>query len=335
MLNERQLLILQKIIDDFIETAHPIGSRALSKKEGIDISAATVRNVMADLEDVGLLEKPHTSSGRIPSQLGYRHYVDHLIMPSIADKKFNQMKNMLVERMTKQENIVQLSAELLSELTNYTSIVLGPNNSGTKLKQLQIVALSEEIALLILITNTGHVEHQKIKLHPAISFSDIDKIINILNEKLKGVPINQLSHHLNNEVVQLLERNVENFEVLYEQLKTTLKYKDSMKLYVGGSANMMIQPEFQNVKEMYDFYTMLENEDELIKLLMDYPEDLTVTIGDENPLEAIKKFSLITMPLELNRNQIGTIALIGPTRMEYRRVMSILNALSHELKDLN
>jgi len=334
MLNERQLLILQKIIDDFIETAHPIGSRALSKKEGIDLSAATVRNVMADLEDLGLLEKTHTSSGRIPSQLGYRHYVDHLIMPSISKANFNKMKKILVERMSEKENIVQLSAELLSELTNYTSIVLGPNNTNTKLKQLQIVSLSQDVALLILITNTGHVEHQKIKLHPKISFSDIEKVINILNEKLIGVSINQLRAHLDYEVLHLLKSNVENYHLMYEELQSTLEYQDNMKIYVGGSANMMIQPEFQDVKKMYEFYTMLEKEDELIKMLMNYPEDLTVTIGDENQIEAIKNFSLITMPLELHRNQMGTIALIGPTRMEYRRVMSILRALSHELKDL-
>src|SRR5699024_6543512 len=137
-------------------------------------------------------------------------------------------------------------------------------------------------------------------------------------------PINQLPKHLDYEVVHLLKENVENYHLMYEELKSTLKYQDNMNIYVGGSANMMIQPEFQDVKKMYEFYTMLEKEDELIKMLMDYPEDLTVTIGDENQLEAIKNFSLITMPLELHRNQMGTIALIGPTRMEYRRVMSIL-----------
>lgn len=334
MLTERQLLILQTIIDDFIETAHPIGSRAISKKNSINLSAATVRNVMADLEDLELLEKTHSSSGRIPSEKGYRYYVDHVISPTIKEKEINIMKHIMQDNMLELEQIVQLSAEVLSQLTNYTAIILGPNEIDATLKQIQIVTLSPQTAVMILVTSTGHVEHKSFSIPHGIEGADLEKMVNILNDRLIGVSIVELTYTLQTEVYALMKKHINEYELMYEYIQVLLRYDEPAKLYVGGQTNILTQPEFKDVKKIYDFYTLLENEEEIIKLLANHHDGLKVTIGNENKVEAIKNFSLITSPYKLGLNQLGTIALLGPIRMEYRKVITLLQALSSEMTDL-
>lgn len=334
MLTERQLLILQTIIDDFIETAHPIGSRALSKKESIDLSAATIRNVMADLEDMGLLEKTHSSSGRVPSEKGYRYYVDRVISPTLKARELHLMKHIIQGNLLEMEQVVQLSADLLSQLTNYTAIILGPNELDAKLKEIQLITLTDQTAVAILITDTGHVEHRSFSISPSVSLEDIERMVNILNDRLVGVPIIKLESTLKTEVYALMKAHVKDHELMYDYLKSVLHYDDTAKLYIGGSSNIMMQPEFKDVSKIYEFYSMLDKEEELISLLTNYQDGINVTIGNENKMDAIKHFSLITSPYKLGTNQIGTIALIGPTRMEYRKVITLLQSLSNEMNDL-
>lgn len=334
MLSERQLLILQTIIDDFIETAHPIGSRAISKKSDINLSAATVRNVMADLEEMELIEKTHSSSGRIPSEKGYRYYVDHVISPSLKVKELNIMKNVMQDNIIELEQVVQLSAEVLSQLTNYTALILGPSEIDATLKQIQMITLNQHTAVAILVTSTGHVEHKSFSIPASIEISDLEKMVNILNDRLVGVPIVQLPYTLQTEVYDLMKKHIKNYELMYEYVKQVILYEEPIKLYVGGQSNILTQPEFKDVDKIYEFYTMLEDESEIVKLLAEYDTGLKVTIGNENKLEAIKNFSLITSNYKLGRNQSGTIALLGPTRMEYRKVITLLKALSNEMTDI-
>ncbi|MGM8364632.1 heat-inducible transcriptional repressor HrcA [Virgibacillus sp. W0181] len=333
MLTERQLLILQTIIDDFIESAQPVGSRVISKKENITFSAATIRNVMADLEDMELLEKTHSSSGRVPSEKGYRYYVDHVIGPSIHFQEVDVIKHMIQDGFFEFEQIVQMSAQVLSDLTNYTSIILGPEVNETKLKQIQLVPLSVQTAVAILVTNTGHVEHRSFTIPEGVSTADLEKMVNILNERLYEVPIVQLSNRLNTEIHLLMKKYIRNSEQLFDYLKVVLSHDDSVKLYIGGKSNMLIQPEFQNVDKVHSFYSMLENEEAIANLLKNKHNGLNVSIGNENKVEAIKNFSLITANYQLGNKQGGTIGLIGPTRMEYKKVITLLNALSSEMTD--
>jgi heat-inducible transcriptional repressor len=334
MLNNRQLLILQTIIDDFIETAQPIGSRALSKKNQISLSAATIRNVMADLEDMDLLEKTHSSSGRTPSEKGYRYYVDHVISPTLKEKELHLIQHMIQDGMVEMEQIVQISAEILSQLTNYTAIILGPNEVTASLKQIQIVTLTEQTAVAILVTSTGHVEHKSFTIPPGIQISELEKMVNILNDRLVNIPIVQIPYILQTEVYTLMKRHIQNYELMYDYMKSIIHYEDTAKLYVGGQSNMMTQPEFKDVSKIYEFYTMLEDEAEMIKLLANHPDGIQVTIGNENKVEAIKHFSLITTSYRLGDSQLGTIALLGPTRMEYRKVITLLQSLSNEMAGL-
>jgi heat-inducible transcriptional repressor len=331
MLTDRQLQIFQVIIDEFIKSAHPVGSRVISEKENINVSAATIRNVMAELEDMGFLEKTHSSSGRIPSEKGYRYYVDHLISPVPESNEINLIKHLIDDELFEFEQIVQTSAEILSDLTNYTSIILGPEIFETNLKQLQIVPLSTHTAVAILITNTGHVEHRTFSIPPTIQAGDLEKMVNILNDRLRGIPIIHLADMLNNEVLLLMKKYIHNIDHSFEYLKEIFLHEQPIKLYFGGKSNLFTQPEFNDVNKIHSFYSMMEKETEIANLIKRETNGIKVTIGNENEEEAIKNFSLITASYELGENQKGTIALLGPTRMEYRKVIRLLNALSNEM----
>lgn len=333
MLTERQLLILQVIIDDFIESAYPVGSRAISKKDNIPYSAATIRNEMADLEDMGFLEKTHSSSGRVPSEQGYRYYVDNLIAPISNQTNTNVIKDFIADGFFEFEQMVQMSAEVLSELTNYTSIILGPELYEAKLKQLQIVTLSRNTAVAILVTNTGHVEHRSFSIPVEINPLDLEKMVNILNDRLLGVPVVHLQEMFNTEITSLMKLYVNDFDKAYDYLKAAFFNESPVKLYIGGKSNILMQPEFDDVDKIRSFYSMIEKEDEIANLLKRTNEGIRVTIGNENKVDAIKDFSLITTAYQSGDGQMGTIALLGPTRMEYRKVISLLNILSNEMTD--
>ncbi|WP_010650946.1 heat-inducible transcriptional repressor HrcA [Oceanobacillus massiliensis] len=333
MLTERQLILLQVIIDDFIDSARPIGSRALSKKESLPYSAATIRNDMADLEELGFLEKTHTSSGRVPSEKGYRYYVDHLIGPSTKQNEVSIIKDIIQDGFFELEQIVQMSAEVLSELTNYTSIILGPEMFETTLKQIQILPLSAHTAVAILVTNTGHVEHRSFTIPEKINSSDLEKMVNILNDRLKGVPIIRLQEVLDTEVAQLMKMYMNDSNRSFDYLKAIFVSDHPVKLYIGGKSNILMQPEFNDVDKIRSFFSMMEKEDEIASMLKNSKNGIEVSIGNENEVEAIKDLSLITASYHLGGNHMGTIALLGPTRMEYRKVISLIRGLSSEMTD--
>ncbi|WP_077621454.1 heat-inducible transcriptional repressor HrcA [Sediminibacillus massiliensis] len=332
MLSKRQLLVLQVIIDEFITNAQPIGSRAISKKDDVSFSSATIRNEMADLEDMGFIEKTHSSSGRVPSEKGYRFYVDHLLSPfSLSDTELDVISDAFDKDMLEFERVVQKSAMVLSELTNYTSIILGPEVFETKLKQLQIISLSPTTAVAILVTNTGHVEHRSFNVPKEISARDLEKMVNILNERLSGVPIIKLQERLQTEVASLIKGYTDDFETAYHYLKGALFEEHPVKLYIGGKTNILMQPEFKDVEKIRSLYSIIEQEDLIADLLRTESDGIKVSIGQENKLAAMQGCSLITASYTLGDQQMGTMALLGPTRMEYSRVISLLNVLSRHM----
>ncbi|MCA0970026.1 heat-inducible transcriptional repressor HrcA [Halobacillus litoralis] len=332
MLTERQLLILQVIIDDFITTAQPVGSRSISKKDAVTFSSATVRNEMADLEEMGFIEKTHSSSGRIPSEKGYRFYVDHLLSPlRLSDSEVTIIRDAFTDKMMEFEQVVQKSAGILSDLTNYTSIILGPEVFETKLKQLQIVPLNDQSAIAILVTNTGHVEHRAFNVPVEVSTSDLEKMVNILNARLRGVPLIQLHEKLYEEIGGLLKAHTDQYEKAFAYLRAALVEEQPTKLYIGGKTNILMQPEFRDLDKVRSLYATIEKESEMADLLRSDDEGIRVRIGQENPFDAMQNCSLITASYRLGNDQIGTIALLGPTRMEYNRMFSLMNVLSKHM----
>jgi heat-inducible transcriptional repressor len=334
MLTERQLLILQAIIDEFIRNAQPVGSRTLAKKGEIALSSATIRNEMADLEELGYLEKTHSSSGRVPSEKGYRYYVDHLLPPQrLTQEEILKIKSIFAEKIYELEKIVQKSAQILSDLTNYTSIVLGPAFRENKLKRLQIVPINTETAVAIIVTDTGHVENRVVTFPNTIDASDIEKMVNILNDRLVGVPLVDLKNKMYKEVANLLKVHIKNYDILLKALASTIDLKGSEKVYFGGKTNMLSQPEFHDIQKIRSLLTMIEQEKEFYNLLRTNKDGITVKIGRENQVRAMENCSLITATYSIGSEKLGTIAILGPTRMEYSRVITLLKYMTNDLSN--
>ncbi|SDX67680.1 heat-inducible transcriptional repressor HrcA [Salimicrobium album] len=334
MLTNRQLQILKVIVDDFILTAQPVGSRYISKKETVDYSPATIRNEMADLEEMGFLEKLHSSSGRAPSEKGYRFYVDHLLSPStLSSREKNLIRESFGKKTLEFEQVVEKSAGILSDLTNYTSIILGPEVFETRLKQIQITPLSHEKAVAVLVTNTGHVEHRVFSTPVEIKATDLEKMVNILNERLKGVALIEVPERLNREIFSLLKEHAEHFNDAFMYLRAALANDNSAKLYVGGKTNILMQPEFKDIDRIRSIMSMIEEEKDIASLLKTSDKGIQTMIGHENPFIALQHCSIITANYYLGNQQVGTLALLGPTRMEYNRVVTLVEELSRHMTE--
>jgi len=335
MLTDRQLLILQVIIDDFIRSAQPVGSRSLSKKSDISFSSATIRNDMADLEEMGFIEKTHTSSGRIPSEKGYRYYVDHLLSPRMlaVDEK-EKLKSVFVDKIFELEKLVQKSAQILSEITNYTAIVLGPKVRDNRLKKISLVPINPGSAVAIMVTDTGHVENKLITLPPAIDGAQIEKIVNILNDQLVGVPLVELSSKIQNEMISLFMKHFNHYENIIEALSDTLRIVPNQKLFFGGKTNMLMQPEFHDIEKVRSLLSIIEQEKELYNLMKHNPLGINVKIGSEINDPAMENCSLITATYSMGETNVGTVAILGPTRMDYSHVISLLNMFSKDFSSV-
>jgi heat-inducible transcriptional repressor len=332
LLTDRQLLIFQVIVDDFIRSGQPIGSRSLAKKEGISFSSATIRNEMADLEEMGFIEKTHISSGRIPSEKGYRYYVDHLLSPQRLDvSDVLKIKSIFEERIYELEKIIQKSAKILSELTNYTAIVLGPAAKENKLKRIQIVPLNSETAIAIIVTDTGHVENRMFHIPAIMDPSEIEKMVNILNDRLINVPIEDLTDKIYKEVAVLLRQHIHHYDSVLGTIAEALKLPNTHKLFFSGKTNMLRQPEFHDIEKVRLLMNMIEQEDSIYELIRKNPVGINVKIGRENNNLAMENCSLITATYSVGEEKLGSIAILGPTRMEYSRVISILKMITSDL----
>lgn len=342
MLTDRQLQILQVIVDDFISSAQPVGSRQISKKSWIGYSPATIRNEMADLEELGFLEKTHSSSGRVPSEKGYRFYVDHLLKPkAMSTNDIQLIQSLFQNQLLEMEQVIRESANILSELTSYTTILLGPNVANHRVRTFQLVPLSPTTAVSIIVTDNGHVENRMISLPEQLDASDIEKIVNILNERLVGVPLLELHHKLELETAKVLRQHVHAAGSIIESLLTITSDKLNTNVYVGGIVNMLNQPEFHDINKVKKLMELMDAKSQVISLFHPSGNELEIRIGSENNHLQIEDCSVITATYSIGNEQQGSIAIIGPTRMDYRRAVALVdimrsalsNALSKKLYD--
>ncbi|AJY76294.1 heat-inducible transcriptional repressor HrcA [Paenibacillus beijingensis] len=332
MLTERQRMILNAIINDYIRSAEPVGSRSISKRGDVGYSPATIRNEMADLEELGFLEQPHTSAGRIPSIKGYRYYVDHLVRhDEISEHDFQTLRSFFTEKMIQMEQVIQHAAMILSSLTNYTSIVLGPESFSNKLKHFQLVPLGGDKAVAIVVTDTGHVENRTITIPHDLSMDEIGKAVHILNDKLIGVPLSRLKSKLFTEVGAELGRYADQCEQLLHVLDQALESENDNRVFLSGATNMLIQPEFKDVDKVKTILDLLDETPTIMRMFSALPTGIQVRIGTENDHEAISNCSLITATYSVEGQSLGTIGILGPTRMDYGKVISLLDMLSKNM----
>lgn len=332
MLSERQKMILSAIVDDYIRSAEPVGSRSISKRGDVGFSPATIRNEMSDLEELGFLEQPHTSAGRIPSEKGYRYYVDHLLRQGNMGKPdLDMLKSFFAEKLQEVEQIIQQVASVLSGLTNYTSIVLGPEVFNTTLRLLQVVPLNDSSAVAIIVTSTGQVENKVFQIPQGIRMDEIEKFVHILNAKLSGVPLLHLRSKMYTEISDELSKHVSGYEELLKVFEKVVDNDKEDRIFLSGATNLLIQPEFKDVEKVKSFLDMLDETPTLIKLIGSAPEGLQVRIGSENTVAAINNCSLITATYAVDGKTLGTIGILGPTRMEYGKVIGLLNHFSQDM----
>jgi len=331
VLDERKQKILQAIIDDYISTAEPIGSRTIARKYNLGVSSATIRNEMADLELLGYLEQLHTSSGRVPSGKGYRLYVDDLLAPSkISEKEINLIASWYNSRTKSIEEVFQETAKIISRLTKNVSLVMAPQLSQSTFRCLQFVALDKNQAIVIVMTDAGFIENKIIDIPHGTSIEDLQKIATIINGHLSGLMLDEIKTSLIKKIKN--EVNLDLFEATFDSILKALAIEKKERLYLGGTTQLLSQPEFRNVEKVKDILTMLEEEQLLCDLLNSQNGDgVTVTIGQENKYSGIKDCSIIKATYHIKGKVIGTVAVLGPTRMEYGKIITLLEFMHGNL----
>lgn len=331
-LSERKKEILKAIINDYINTAEPIGSRTISKKYHIGLSSATIRNEMADLEEIGFLEQPHTSSGRIPSDMGYRYYVDKLMDVSCPMPQETQIMKKLMEFATLNEidKIVQRTSKLLSEITQYTSAIIPPSVKSGMVNSIQLMQVTPTETIAVIVTDMGIIKHAVIRLPKAIDKDNLIKINNLLNDKLKGLTVEEIDLSvicsIQNEMGQYNEILNAIIPVLYDSLTKT-----SSDVYLEGAMNIFQYPEYNDIDKAKSFLSLMERKEVVRNMICEGDTTLSVTIGSENGVDAAKDCSIIKTSYSIGDRSIGRIAIIGPKRMDYPKVIGTLNRIAQTL----
>ncbi len=335
MLSERQKLVLIAIVEEYVKTNEPVGSLALSKRLELNFSSATLRNDMAQLEEMGYLEKTHTSSGRIPSEKGYRLYVEEIIMRKDSKNNKFPMIDEIFERpnITREEAITE-SMELVTELTNYATIALGKTAYNSRVKKLEFVSLKENYAVILMITDQGHVESKRIMVPAGISIREIEKTISILDEVLHDCLVSDIKNHLMDDITNEEIRDFINYHnELVDAFVNAFSEMAMDKYHVSGKYNILSQPEFQNVNKVREFLNALEGRD-ILRIVKSDSMGINIKIGQENEMKVMKDCAVITVPYETNSGSVGAITVFGPTRMEYNKVIPLLEYIAKNMKKI-
>lgn len=332
-LKERKKKILEVIIKDYINNAEPVGSRTLSRRYALGISPATIRNEMADLEEMGYLIQPHTSSGRIPTQKAYRYYVDEIMqIQKLAETMQRDIHRGYLKVMNELAHTMDHTARILSEITNYPSVILSPKVSCLSCKHVQIVPLIKERVMLILVTQEGIAKNIEMSLSREIDIALALKLSNVLNSLLGHLSFKKMG----NELIENLKDLTPTEKELLSEVMTVLRdvlLKDVAEVHATGLTNLFNYPEFSDVEKIRHIIKVIEEKPLLASAITEHgtPGVLHISIGDENNNEDLKEFSIITATYELEGNTIGAFGVIGPTRMDYDRVSSVLEYLRNEL----
>lgn len=331
-LGNRKLQILKAVIDEYIVSASPVGSRSLSRYPGINLSSATIRNEMADLEEMGYLEQPHTSAGRIPSEKAYRLYVNSLMQRSgLTKEEISNIRSYYMRQIDEVEAVIKNTALALSEVTHYTAVVLKPELQWNRLRHLQLVPLATGRALMVVVTDAGFSRDAVIRIPNHISAEDLERIsrllterlfdcrMDLVGEKIAGVLANEFSGRADflNQIVATIERSMK-------------PSSDSVEL--SGATNMLHYPEYSDMNKARNFLLAVEGKDALYDMLKRARSvEFTVTIGNENEIEPLQDCSIVTATYRIDETPVGSFGVIGPTRMNYGKVISVLEYMSKGL----
>ncbi|WP_297634635.1 heat-inducible transcriptional repressor HrcA [uncultured Clostridium sp.] len=332
IIDDRKIKILQAIINDYINTGEPVGSRTIAKKYDLGVGPATIRNEMADLEELGLLEQPHTSAGRIPSSKGYRMYVDSMMGNSILSKEEElRIKEYVIDSaMLEVSKIVKNASTLLSELTNLTCVVKTPSMNMCRVKAIQLMKVDMDNLLFVVITNSEMIKNHLIKIKKMPLSEDINSLNKLLNQRLKDLTIDEINLEVINNLKNDLEGHEELFNAILPTLYTCLKEEDSKEVFMEGTTNIFNYPEYNDVQKVKEILSLLHDKECVLELI-EPQKDITIKIGEENFIPEAKECSIISAEYSLGDGAKGTIGLIGPRRINYSKVVAIMAQVMKEL----
>ena len=334
-IDDRKMRILQAIIDDYILTGIPVGSRTISKKYDMGLSSATIRNEMSDLEELGFLDQPHVSAGRVPSAKAYRLYVDTLLeagkIPNTAD---DTVRNHFAGRVRQMEDVIDHAAQVISSLTHYTAVVLSPKGSQPRIQTVQLVPVSAETALVVIITDQGMVRDSVIRIGGQMDSDTLYAISRTLTNELRGSTLAEACKQMP-LIADRISGNDRILEELYGFLNEGQNTPNRGHMAVGGTSNMLAYPEYNDVDKARNFLSLMETRDKLADIIRGSSGmSFTVRIGPETGVPEMADCSIVTAAYSTRGGQQGTIGVIGPTRMQYSKVLSILNIIGHQLTDM-
>jgi heat shock gene repressor HrcA len=334
-LDVRQRHILESIIKDYVATAEPVGSRAVVRKHALNISAATVRNEMADLEEMGYLEQPHTSAGRIPSEKGFRYYVDCMMEnESPSDEQIDLLHQVLEDRVQEWNDVVQGVGQFLSQVTNYASFIIVPSVKLSQFQNLQLVPIQEGQALVLLVTDIGIIMHRKIDVPKSIKTEDLQFLSALFNRALKGKRLKEIKRSDLMTLREELKSRRQVIDKALEAVDNLLGNSSDERVVISGALNIIKEPEFKDLDKLRRILTLLEEEGQLREVLPDQISNtVDILIGRENRAEDIKEMSLVIAGYKTG-GEMGKIGLIGPVRMEYWKAAGTVESVRNIIDEL-
>ncbi len=328
MLSTRQEELLKLITEEYIRTVKPVSSIALC--EVLNCSSATIRNEMMVLEELGLLEKTHTSSGRVPSEQGYRYYVDKIIKTdSFLEDDFRKIENIFNNNSLMITDAITKSMELVAELTNYASLVLGSSSYENKITKLEVVPINDNSIIAIIITDHGFVEHKQVNLEKSVSPLEIKTVVELINRLLLGTPLHLVLEKLEYEIKPLIGQYVKQHEVLYNAFyKAFTDFKAESSTKVAGTKNILMQPDFEDINKIRNIVSKFEDS-EMISSIKETDEGIKVYIGKETLFD--DDVTIVKTKYNVSGKE-GTLAIVGPKRMQYDRVISLLEFIKKNIE---
>ena len=332
-LDERKTKILDAIIRNYLATGEPVGSRTISKYSDLNLSSATIRNEMSDLEELGYILQPHTSAGRIPSDKGYRFYVDHLMQEK--EREVSEMKEFVIEKTEKMEQVLRQVAKLLANNTNYATLVSAPSYNKNKIKFIQLSAVDENQLLAVIVMNNNIVKNQMIELTESLDNETLLKLNILLNTSLNGLALTEINLAT---IARLKEQAGIHSSIVsdvLDALAQTFSEEEDLQIYTSGATNILKYPELTASESPAKLLSAFEEKEELVSLvtesLSDEETGIQVYIGNEAPIQTMKDCSVVTATYDLGEGVKGTIGIVGPKRMDYENVMHNLKTLKSQL----
>lgn len=338
-LGERKRKILSAIVNEYTQSAEPVGSRNIAKNSGLGLSSATIRNEMADLEEMGYLEQPYTSAGRVPSDKGYRFYVNELMTSyQLSVQELGALKAMLQFRVEQVDKLIKQMSGMISQFTHYTTVLTSPEMKRGTIKSIELVRIDPASMLVIVVTNEGVLNNRRVKIPEEVSDEFLTKFSGILKEKLSGAEIGQINVHTINAIKSAMETNFEMLFPVLDFISDIIADMDESDVYLGGAANILNFPEYNDVaraKQFFDFLGDKESVKQAIAADGDAGRgDISIRIGSENHLDVMRDCSIITANYYVGNKLMGRLGIIGPTRMDYSKTVAKLQHVTEHINQI-